>query len=171
MGLARALIPYEEESFQPLGSYDIDSIGLVFRIMHPWPKKRPFFKRGGGIRTLPPQPTSKSAELNSHCDSSIKPCNATQRLLSQAIELDPSFAKAYGRLAKAYFQAGDFQRSLEKYHEALTLEINPDLKKEMDQVETARVCYNKSKAFLEQRVCSWNPFLKTCAEMLHHLIN
>eukprot|EP00669_Euglena_mutabilis_P006505 TRINITY_DN2091_c0_g1_i1.p1 TRINITY_DN2091_c0_g1~~TRINITY_DN2091_c0_g1_i1.p1 ORF type:complete len:500 (+),score=143.06 TRINITY_DN2091_c0_g1_i1:34-1500(+) len=69
----------------------------------------------------------------------------------RAIELDPSFAKAYGRLAKAYFQAGDFQRSLEKYHEALTLEINPDLKKEMDQVETARVCYNKSKAFLEQR--------------------
>lgn len=68
-----------------------------------------------------------------------------------AIELDPSFAKAYGRLAKAYFQVGDFQRSLEKYREASTLEINPDLKKELDIVEVALTCFQKAKSCLENK--------------------
>lgn len=70
----------------------------------------------------------------------------------QAIELDPKFAKAYGRLAKAYFQVGDIPRALDKYREAVTLEINPDLKKEMDVVEMVRICYGKSRDCLERKV-------------------
>ena len=61
--------------------------------------------------------------------------------------------KAFGRLAKAYFLSGDIERSLDKYREAITLEINPDLKKEMDVVETVRTCYTKCRASLDNKVC------------------
>lgn len=67
--------------------------------------------------------------------------------------MDPSFGKAYGRLAKAYFLSGDFGRSLDKYKEAITLEINPDLKREMDVVESVRTCYDKARAALDNQVC------------------
>jgi DnaJ family protein C protein 7 len=69
----------------------------------------------------------------------------------KAIEIDPSFVKAFGRLAKAYFLSGDIERSLDKYREAITLEINPDLKKEMDVVETVRTCYTKCRASLDNK--------------------
>uniref|UniRef100_A0A7S1NNI6 J domain-containing protein n=1 Tax=Eutreptiella gymnastica TaxID=73025 RepID=A0A7S1NNI6_9EUGL len=69
----------------------------------------------------------------------------------KAIEIDASFGKAYGRLAKAYFLSGDFSRSLDKYKEAITLEINPDLKREMDVVESVRTCYDKARAALDNQ--------------------